>query len=381
MALDSEVMTGFRAGEIEAAMAERDQALTLPPRAYTDPLIYASEKEKLFRSGWMPVARVDQVSAPGDYLGLTLLDQPLLVVRGQDGVVRVLSNVCLHRAAPLVEGTGNRKLFTCPYHAWSYDTQGQLVRAPHMEGAHGFDEKDCRLPEVRSELWQGFILVNLEGDAAPFAPQVSTYTERFKGWQLERMAIARTISFDSPWNWKVLVDNFMEAYHHIATHSTTLEPLFHARDALTPDNDGPYSILHMPMAADADIFEGGFPLIAGLDAADAHDLFATVLFPSFLIAFQGNGATWYQILPQTHDRFELRTHVLVDRAQFDEAGFAENADGASALLSVIHQEDIEANDLVWAGLHAPLSRQGHLSPLEASIWQFNKWWVEKMGAR
>lgn len=371
-------IAGLSAAERAAVAAPLAAASTLPPRAYTDPVLYAEEEERLFRRGWMPVARVDQVAAPGDFVSLTLLDQPLLIVRGRDGAVRVLSNVCLHRAAPIAEGSGNRKLFSCPYHAWAYDTEGQLIRAPHMEGVQGFAEKDCKLPEVRSEIWQGFILVNLSGDAAPFSDQVSTFTTRFDGWGLERMVIARTLRFESPWNWKVLVENFMEAYHHIATHSATLEPIFHASDSVVPENDGPYSILHMPVAREAAAFEAGFPPLVGVDPTHAHDLFATVLFPHFLIAFQGNGATWYQVLPRAHDRFDLLIHALVDADQVGTEGFDENAEGAAALLSIIHQEDIAANDLVWSGLKAPMTRQGRLSPLEGAIWQLNQWWLEKM---
>ena len=103
-----------------------------------------------------------------------------------------------------------------------------------------------------------------------------------------------------------------------------------------------------------------------------------MLFPHFLIAFQGNGATWYQVLPRAHDRFDLLIHALVDADQVGTEGFDENAEGAAALLSIIHQEDIAANDLVWSGLKAPMTRQGRLSPLEGAIWQLNQWWLEKM---
>ncbi len=372
------MISGLEAAELDAVSAKQDAASTLPTRAYTDPALYAREEMRLFRAGWMPVARVDQVAEPGDYLSLTLLDQPLLVGRGQDGIVRVLSNVCLHRAARLVEGAGNRKLFTCPYHAWAYDTEGQLVRAPLMNEVDGFAEKQCKLPALRTEIWQGFVLVNLNGDAAPFAPSVTAYDARFAGWGLERMVVARTLHFDSPWNWKVLVENFMEAYHHIAAHSTTLEPLFPARASVVPVNEGPYSILHMPAAPHAESFEGGFPPLPGLDEGDAHDLFATVLFPHFLIAYQGNGATWYQLLPRAHDGFDLYIHVLVDRDHLAGADFDRLADDAAGLLSAIHQEDIAVNDLVWAGLKAPMTKPGRLSTLETSIWQFNQWWLEKM---
>ncbi len=370
------MIPGLEAAELDAVSAKQDAASTLPTRAYTDPTLYAREEMRLFRAGWMPVARVDQVAEPGDYLSLTLLDQPLLVVRGQDGIVRVLSNVCLHRAARLVEGAGNRKLFTCPYHAWAYDTEGQLVRAPLMNEVDGFAEKQCKLPALRTEIWQGFVLVNLNGDAAPFAPSVTAYDARFAGWGLERMVVARTLHFDSPWNWKVLVENFMEAYHHIAIHSETFEPVFHAKDSRIPDADGPWSILHMP--TDHEPETGGLPMVPGLEDWQQRDLFATAIFPHFLLGIQGNATAWYQIFPTSVDEMLLKIHICVPASSTKLADFETLADGAAEMLSYIHNEDIAANDMVWAGLNAPLTGQGRLSPLERSIWQFNQWWLNRV---
>ncbi|HSG89673.1 MAG TPA: Rieske 2Fe-2S domain-containing protein, partial [Pseudomonadales bacterium] len=91
-------------------------ARTLPPAAYTDPRVYEVEKARVFAGAWMPVARVEQLPERGDYLCLTLVDQPIMVVRGRrDGEIRVMSRVCLHRAVPIIDGCGNRTHFTCPY--------------------------------------------------------------------------------------------------------------------------------------------------------------------------------------------------------------------------------------------------------------------------
>lgn len=366
------------ADDLTLAARPLEEAWTLPPAAYTSEAVYVLETDRVLRRSWMPLARVDQVPNPGDYLCLTVIDQPVMIVHGKDGEIRVMSGVCLHRAAPIAEGAGNRQLFTCPYHAWAYDTAGQLVRAPLMEGAKDFAEKDCRLPRLRTEIWEGFILVNLDDEAPAFAPQVEGYRKAFENYRLADMVVARTLEFDSPWNWKVLVENFMEAYHHIGPHSETLEPLFHARDSRIPDADGPYSILHMPAAAPHGEEEGGLPMIEGLDDAQKEDLYATVLFPHFMLAFQGNAAIWYQVLPERSDRFMLKIHFCVPKSSTGLPGFERIADDTAALLTVIHTEDIGANDIVWEGLKAPLTGQGRLSLLERSIWQMNQWWLARM---
>ena len=366
------------AEEIERVRKPLTDAYTLPPKAYLSEEVFAREETQIMRKSWLPLARVDQLAQPGQYMSLDLLGQPVMVVHGTDGQFRVMSRVCLHRAAPIAEGDGKRKLFTCPYHAWSYDTTGQLVRAPLMEGAEGFSEKDCKLPQIRSEIWNGFILANLDPDAEPFAPQVSDYSDYFSKFKLEDMVVTKTLEFDSPWNWKVLVENFMEAYHHIATHAQTFEPIFHARDSKVPDNSGPWSILHMPSAHDEPA--PGLPSIEGLEDWQKRDLFASVLFPHFMLAFQGNGAAWYQVFPEAADKMLLKIHLLSPRSHLALDGFAEASEASAGMVSVIHQEDIDANDKVWEGLKAPLTKQGRLSPLEKSIWQMNQWWLDRMSA-
>ena len=366
------------ADEIERVRRPLNDAYTLPPKAYLSDEIYRLEESLIMRKSWLPLARVDQIAEPGQYISLDLFGQPVMVVHGTDGEVRVMSRVCLHRAAPIAKGDGKRKLFTCPYHAWSYDTTGQLIRAPLMEGAEGFSEKDCKLPQIKTEIWNGFVLANLDPDAEPFAPQVADYSDYFSKFKLEDMVVTKTLEFDSRWNWKVLVENFMEAYHHIATHAQTFEPVFHARDSKVPDNTGPWSILHMPSANDEPA--PGLPPIEGLEDWQKRDLFASVLFPHFMLAFQGNGAAWYQVFPTGADEMLLKIHLLSPKAHLALDEFEEASEASAGVVNVIHHEDIDANDKVWEGLNAPLTKQGRLSPLEKSIWQMNQWWLDRMSA-
>lgn len=371
-----EIIPGLKNTEVAKASAPLESAWTLPTSAYTSQSIGELERDRVLRKSWLPIGRVDQVASPGDYLCLDILDQPVMIVHGSDGKIRVLSRICLHRSAPIAEGQGNKKLFVCPYHAWSYSNDGQLKKAPLMDGADDFDEDECRLPEMRTEIWNGFILVNFDQEAEAFAPQVSEYDRYFANFNLQDMHIIRTLEFDSHWNWKVLVENFMEAYHHIAIHSKTFEPIFRARDSKIIDDGEPWSILHMP-SAKGDLPQG-LPIIDGLEDWQKTDLFATVLFPFFLLAMQGNAVAWYQILPIAHDRLTLKIHICVPESSLTVDNFEELASAAEQLTSVIHHEDIEANDMVWKGLKAPLSRQGRLSPLEKSIWQLNQWWLGMM---
>ena len=348
------------------------QAYTLPPEAYTDPEIYELEKKKFWGDVWHPVARIDQVSKAGDYLSIDLFGQPLMVVHGQDGNIRVMSRTCLHRAAPVAQGCGNANKFTCPYHAWTYDTTGQLIRAPLMEQVDDFDEQQCQLPQAHVTQWCGFVMANFADQATPFEPQVQSFKKEFAPFGLEMMEVMKTLEYRHQWNWKVLVDNFMEAYHHIAIHNTTFEPNFHARDSRIPDNDGPWSILHMP-AAQASEAPSHNPM---LSKSQQDDLYANIVFPMFLLGVKDTSLVWYQILPQSHDDLILRIHICLPGVVRDMPEYNEIINGVAEGVDGIHQEDIYANNLVWQGLTAPLTKQGRLSTYERSLWQFNQWWVK-----
>jgi len=157
---------------VSGALLPLARASTLPAPAFTSPRVYEREIERLFRREWLCAGRVDQIPESGDYMCLDLLGARLVVVRDHDGRVRVLSRICRHRAADVVGGSGNTRSFQCPYHAWTFALDGRLVGAPHMDGVEGFERSDCGLPELRSELWEGWIFVNFDPEAAPLGPRL-----------------------------------------------------------------------------------------------------------------------------------------------------------------------------------------------------------------
>ena len=217
-------------GEVLEALAEiRDldesQARSLPAGFYASEEFLELEKEEIFRKEWVCVGRVDEVSKKGDYYTTQLLDEPLIVARGQDDKVRVLSNVCRHRSSVILEGNGNAKHFVCPYHAWTYANDGQLLRAPYMDQVKGFKVDECRLPELASEIWRGFIYVNLDGKAKPLAPRLKGLEPYVENHHPQDMVVQTVLNEVWPTNWKCLAENFMEGYHLSKVHQKTLHHL------------------------------------------------------------------------------------------------------------------------------------------------------------
>jgi len=364
------------AADIARARAALPDSWTLPPRAYTDPRVFEIEREAIFGRDWLCVARQEQVSQPGDYVCVDLPDQPIVLARDRGGALHALSRICLHRAMPVAEGSGNATRFVCPYHHWTYELDGSLRSAPMMDGVHGFETSACALPRLPLEVWQGFVFVSLNPDPTPLAQELEALSTLLERYDVAGLEVVDTIEFDSPWNWKILVENFMEAYHHIGPHKHTFEPEYPARKSRVEDNGGaPWTLLRMPGSGEpADTGEGPFPRLL---ASERHQLLAVNVFPTLLFAVSGGGAAWYQLEPRAHDEMNLKIHYLLPAtaaAALDPAGRAE----VMAFVRAIHLEDIAVNEGPWRGLNARLTTQGRLSLYEGAIWQLNQLWLDRI---
>lgn len=200
-------------------------AFAMPGAFYNDPGLLALEVEKLFHQEWVCVGRVEEVEKPGDFFTYRLGKESILVVRGQDGKLRALSNVCRHRGSLIAEGAGNRRLFSCPYHAWTYDGSGQLVGAPEIGQRKDFDKKNCSLPSFALEEWMGFLFVNLADKPKPLAPRLKKLEAMVRPYHLEQQRLRYLVEESWPINWKCFTENFMEGYHLTPLHRETLHPV------------------------------------------------------------------------------------------------------------------------------------------------------------
>jgi len=336
-------------------------ARALAADCYRDPEFFALEVEHVLRPGWHAVARWDDLPEPGDYAAVDLCGEPLLVVRDDATRLRVFSRVCRHRAHTIVEGSGNAKRFVCPYHRWTYGLDGGLQAAPLMDGTAGFDRARCGLPELRTDDWQGFVLTSLDPDARPISAQLGALDDKLTPHGLAEMVTVGVLEFDSPWNWKVMVDNFMESYHHLGVHRQTLQKTNLAKNTYCMDLEGPFSLLENPGT-------GGAP-----------DFYAGQVFPTLLLAlFRGNPVgSWYEMQIDRHDHIHLRIHMLAS------PDFAAD-EGRRKLLNegarMIHLEDIPVCERVQQGLGSRLYEPGLLSPHEGALTRFHQHLVERLSA-
>ena len=189
---------------------------------YTDPDIYVRETRGLFARTWQFAGQSSRLKEPGDYFTFEIAGESLFSVMGRDGAIRTFYNVCQHRAHQLLEGEGKTRVIVCPYHAWTYELTGELRSGPNIGSVPGFDRSDICLTEVRTELFLGFVFVNLDMQAEPmdcWYPGVREGLEAFVPHHPELEPV-EWVKVEERCNWKVSVENYSECYHCSLNHPT-----------------------------------------------------------------------------------------------------------------------------------------------------------------
>lgn len=195
---------------------------TLDARYYTDPAIFAKEREGLLARTWQFSGHESQVSNAGDYFAFEIAGESLFCIRGRDGNLRAFYNVCQHRAHELVSGSGTTRVVVCPYHAWTYELSGELRAGPNTKSVPGFDRSKICLTPVRVESFHGYIFVNLDPNAAPMDEWYPGVREELGEYvpNIATLEPLEWVEIQEHCNWKVSVENYSECYHCSLNHPT-----------------------------------------------------------------------------------------------------------------------------------------------------------------
>ena len=194
---------------------------SLPAWIYSDPGYFDLERERVFRQAWQVVCHLNDIPKPGDYHTLDFLNEQVVAVRGDDGVVRTFHNVCRHRAARVLDGNGGNcgRRMVCPYHAWSYGLDGRLIRTPAWQGFEGLDPVVNGLAAVEQDIFGGFVFVRFAPGGptvsemmAPYADELAVH--RFEGLIPQGRVTLRPRAV----NWKNIGDNYSDALHIPVAH-------------------------------------------------------------------------------------------------------------------------------------------------------------------
>jgi Rieske 2Fe-2S family protein len=210
---------------IAALIAARRPGFSLERDFYFDPSVYRLDIETIWRRDWLFAGHSCEAARPGDFFAFELDGDPLLIVRGDDGTLRALHNVCRHRGSILCEAASGRVgRLVCPYHQWTYGRDGALVAARGMPA--DFDRAGYSLAEAHLRELQGLVFVCLAEEPPDFEPAAAALAPLLKPQGFGRAKVAAAVDYDVEGNWKLVWENNRECYHCDANHPEYIQANF-----------------------------------------------------------------------------------------------------------------------------------------------------------
>ncbi len=360
----------------------------LPADAYFDARRYERELQRIWYRNWVYVGRSSEISRPREFRTFELGDQRLLLVRDDQGVLRAFHNTCRHRGAALCrepQGSLRTGTIICPYHAWVYNLQGDLMRTSSKAHASGFDVGDFPLYKVSVREWNGFVFIALTDQPPPFEKIFDLPLNRLDAWPLADLAVGHVMLKTVNSNWKIFWENYNECLHCPGVHPqlSQLVPIYGR--GLLEERDDPEWRAHL---ADADPkFKGGlrrgavswslnglatgipFPKLSDEDRRAGH-VYMTGL-PSVFLVGHVDYVRVVRVLPLGPERTELKIEYLFSPQALADPRF--DMRNIVDFTNLVMTEDAEVCELNQMGLHAVPHARGVVMPEEYVIRQFHEW--------
>ena len=328
------------------------EASTIPASWYLDPDIAALERRTTFARTWQLAARVDQVRSPGDYVTCEIAGEPILVVRGDDGVLRGFFNVCRHHAAAVMtEAAGCARNLRCPYHGWTYTLEGALKGTPSFNSECHFDRSAHGLVPVVIATWEHWVFVRLESEGPSMedflGPQLIA---EFAALDLQQLHWFERRRYFFDCNWKVFVDNYLDGGYHVPHLHKGLDSVLDFRQ-YTIENGPRHCLQSSPMLKGGDHAE--FTSVRSGERARYY-----WLHPNFMVNHYEGQMDVNLVLPLGLDR----TEVIFDFYFADVSAAAAERNRASIEVgNIIQDEDMAICRSVQRGLNSRSYSSGRLS--------------------
>ncbi|MGH7724058.1 MAG: aromatic ring-hydroxylating oxygenase subunit alpha [Candidatus Eiseniibacteriota bacterium] len=294
----------------------RGGARTLAGPYYTSEAILAEENEKIFAQAWHCVGRTARVSEPGQYFLSTIAGESIIVLRDRKGTLRAFFNVCRHRGTRICQEEAGRfsETIQCPYHAWTYRTDGQLIGAPHMQDVPEFDKQDYPLHAAAIEEWEGFLFVSIARDPQPFETAWRPMIGRLSRYGLPDLVVGHRVVYDVEANWKLAFQNYSECLHCPTIHpklATVLPYQSGANDL----SEGPFlggymEILPPNQSATMSGALAGVLVNPSLPEADRHRAFYYTLMPNLFLSLHPDYVNFYLVHPISASRTRIESEWL-----------------------------------------------------------------------
>lgn len=369
------------------------KATGLPNAQYTTEESFVQDRDHVIAPAWAALAFVDELPEPGYVLPVDFMGLPLVLVRDKDNTVRVFHNVCSHRGTRLAQSAcQSAGTIRCPYHSWTYALTGDLIGTPHIGGygvhEHPSFEKSLHgLREVRSHCWLGTVFVNLSGDAAPFEHAIDPIKKSWQQYlsvetfdQLSELPSAGEINLQVNSNWKLAVENFLEAYHLPTIHPelNRVSPL-REHEYLPPfaNGAGQRSLSYQR----AEVNGKTLPGLSEWPADKINVSEYPVLYPNTFLGIHADHVFILFLRPLAHNKTAEHARLFYPADQNKSDLLRPVNDAVLAGWADVFQEDVDAVESCQIGRASPAYTGGAFSPaMDEPTLHFHQWVATKLAA-
>ena len=338
-----------------------------PVEHYTSADRFALENKRIFRRTPFAAAHASELSQPGAFLRREVAGLPVLLTRDKSGGVNAFLNACRHRGTRLVdEEQGCMHRFSCPYHAWTYSSAGDLIAAPHFaSGFDGVDKTDLGLKRLDCQERFGFIWVTAEADGpVDLGAHFGALAAELDALEMETMFVAHQDVTVRDANWKILVEGGIEAYHFKVAHRTTIGP--HFEDNLSSYRSfAPHLRSILPRTSMAKLTIETRETWRLRD----HAQVLYTLFPSTALLVQQDHIAWVSQEPVAAEQTRVRVSTLASGAEADKADhWARN----HAITTTTLEEDFTIGESAQSTLSSGANTHMLFGRFEGALDAFNK---------
>jgi choline monooxygenase len=325
------------------------QASTIPAPWYTDSRLAELERQTVFSRTWQMVARAEQLADPGQYVTAEVANEPVVVVRGGDGILRAFFNVCRHHAAAVMtEPAGKAPYLRCPYHGWTYSLEGGLKGVPEFDGVCDFDRAKNGLVPIALATWENFVFVHLAPDPPSLPKFLGDLVEQFRPLDVGKLHFIERREYLLQCNWKVFVDNFLDGGYHVPHLHKGLNSVLEYKH-YTIQNFEHFSLQSSPLQSSGD---------EGIAAVRKGQALYYWLYPNLMLNWYEGYLETNLVIPLAIDRMK----VVFDFYLADSGEAARDRNRQSIGVSDrIQMEDQAICESVQRGLASRAYRAGRLS--------------------
>ncbi|MDM7932882.1 aromatic ring-hydroxylating dioxygenase subunit alpha [Tabrizicola sp.] len=365
--------------EIEAATQPLNRARSMPAGFYTDPAIFAAERERVFLKHWFFLTRAEELQNPGDFRAFDSPGGPIVLIRGNDGQLRCFANYCRHRGSILLEGSGNvGGRITCPYHAWSYLNDGRLYGCPDMKDAEGFDKVENGLVALDLDQWEGFVFARFTKDGPTLLEHLGDFPARMASHKLGDMRCTWRITLDVACNWKLILENAVETYHTGIVHKNTVG----AQQSRSPQTQGNWICIQVISGRSIATLTDEVPPfdpIMGLDENARQGTYFTVVMPTVQFAVAQDCLWWLNTIPVSENRTLLEVGGCFPESRLPLADFDWRAAPYYDRWERVAREDMGILEKQQRALGSALYRPGPLSWRDDMVQAMGVWVMDRLG--